>query len=375
MKNEERHIRNAEIADIATIMAMVEHSRSVMRANGNHVQWTNGYPGEQELHEDIGKGIGRIIEEDGHSIGYFALLEEPEPTYKVIEGGRWLDDRTPYCTLHRLCCTDGVSGIARCAFDYCESRSESMRCDTHHDNRIMRTIIEERDYTYCGVVFMEDGSPRDAYQKMLYPMVRADLRHHVEQNILPEYDTFDEAHRRDHVQVVMAQSMELARFYPEVDKEVVYVVAAYHDLGIVQGRELHHIVSGKIVREDRRLQRWFGSEMIETIAQAVEDHRASAQQEPRSLYGRIVAEADRDIQPETIVLRTVQYGKRHYPTLDKEGHWKRTLAHLQEKYAPGGYLKLYIPHSRNKKELEKLWALIADKERLRQMFEHYYTTL
>ena len=195
------------------------------------------------------------------------------------------------------------------------------------------------------------------------------LQHYIEAEILPRYDHFDTAHKRDHVERVMAQSMELASHYAELDKEMVYTIAAYHDTGVEEGRERHHLVSGRIMREDERLKEWFTVEQIETMAQAAEDHRASSTNEPRSLYGKIVAEADRDIEPTTIVRRTVQYGLSHYPELDREAQWERTLQHLDEKYAEGGYLKLYIPESRNARQLERLRQLIQKREEVRKIFE------
>lgn len=370
--NKMLHIRPAREEDLPTILKLVAHSRSLMRANGNKIQWTNGYPGEVDIREDIDKGIGYVIEEEGTVVGSFALLTTPEPTYAYIEG-KWLDDSTPYGTVHRLTKAEGCKGIAEAAFDWCEARETTLRADTHADNAVMLHILQKRGYTRCGVVYMADGSPREAYQKMLYPMVTPALKAYVEQEILPRYEHFDAAHKPEHVQTVMAQSMELAQHYLELDLDMVYTIAAYHDTGIVEGREYHHIVSGRIIREDTTLREWFTPDQIETMAQAAEDHRASSDHDPRSLYGMIVAEADRDILPEKIVLRTVQYGLSHFPELDKEGHWQRTLQHLDEKYAPNGYLKLYIPFSRNAEEMKKLWALIADKERLRELFEKIYS--
>lgn len=362
-------IRNAQNEDIAAIMAFVGQSRGVMRRNGNDAQWGNGYPDKCDIQQDIANGIGYIIEQAGTAKGYFALLTTPEPTYNYIEGGQWLDDTTPYGTLHRLCSDGTLHGMAKAAFDYCEQRCTTLRADTHLLNHIMLHILQQRDYSRCGVVYMEDGSPREAYQKMLYPMVTPTLKAYVESDILPQYENFDSAHRLDHIRAVMAQSMELSAHYPELKPDMVYAIAAYHDTGICEGRERHHLVSGEIIRHDKRLAEWFAADEIETMAQAAEDHRASADHDPRSLYGRIVAEADRDIEPLTIVRRTVQYGLSHYPELDKEGHWQRTLQHLQEKYAPGGYLKLYIPESRNRKQMERLWELMEDKKRLRDVFE------
>ena len=112
---------------------------------------------------------------------------------------------------------------------------------------------------------------------------------------------------------------------------MMYAIAAYHDLGLQEDRKTHHLVSGRIVREDKKLCEWFSAEQIETIAQAVEDHRASSDHEPRSIYGKIVAEADRLIDPETVLSRTIQYGFKHYPEYGKEDHIRRALDHLDEK--------------------------------------------
>lgn len=362
-------IRKAQSEDIDTIMAFVEQSRSVMRRNGNDAQWGNGYPGEIDIRQDIANGIGHIIEQNGTAKGYFALLTTPEPTYSYIEGGQWLDNTTPYGTLHRLCSDGTTHGMAQAAFSYSEQHCTTLRADTHRLNHTMLHILQQRGYSRCGVVYMEDGSPREAYQKMLYPMVTESLKSYVESRILPQYESFDSAHQIDHVRAVVAQSMELAGHYPELKADMVYAIAAYHDTGLCEGRERHHLVSGEIIRHDEHLDEWFTAEERETMAQAAEDHRASADHAPRSLYGRIVAEADRDIEPLTIVRRTMQYGLSHYPELDKEGHWQRTLQHMHEKYAPGGYLKLYIPESRNRKQMERLWEMIADEEQLREAFE------
>lgn len=191
---------------------------------------------------------------------------------------------------------------------------------------------------------------------------------YIEREILPRYNGFDKAHREDHARMVISQSLEIARHYA-VNMEMVYVIAAFHDLGIGVDRKTHHLESGRIVREDPRLQEWFSPQEIETIAQAVEDHRASSDHEPRSIYGKIVAEGDRYIEPEKIIERTVQYGLDHYPELDKEGHWRRTLDHLHKKYAEGGYLKLWFPESPNVERLDSLREIIKDEARLRRIFD------
>lgn len=205
-------------------------------------------------------------------------------------------------------------------------------------------------------------------------MIDTGLKQYIEDTIIPMYDEFDAAHRRDHVDMVIEQSLTIAQNL-DVDEAMVYVVAAYHDTGIVKDRKTHHLVSGQIVREDAWLKEWFTNQQIETMAQAVEDHRASSDHEPRSIYGKIVAEADRFIDPIKIIMRTVQYGFEHYPELDKEGHYKRTVAHMHEKYADGGYLKLWFSDSPNAKRLEELRTIIRDEKELRARFDAVYDYL
>ena len=203
-------------------------------------------------------------------------------------------------------------------------------------------------------------------------MIPEALRQYVETEIIPRYAAFDKAHREDHARAVISRALAMGSAY-DIDEGMLYAAAAFHDLGLAVCRETHHLESGRIIRADARLPEWFDSGQIETIAQAAEDHRASAKTAPRSLYGRLVAEADRMIVPETIIRRTVQFGLSHYPELDREGHWQRTLEHLHEKYAEGGYLHLLIPGSPNEEPLARLRAMIADTALLRKMFEEIYT--
>lgn len=199
------------------------------------------------------------------------------------------------------------------------------------------------------------------------------LRHYIEEQILPRYDHFDTAHRRGHAIQVIDESLRLAQLH-KLDPSMAYTIAAYHDTGLAYGRELHHLHSGTILRQDRMLRQWFDEEQIEQMAQAVEDHRASAKQSPRSIYGRVVAEADRTIDATLILRRTVQYGLTHYPAFDREEHYRRFVEHLLEKYAEGGYLHLWIPDPAKEQRLSELRALIRDRAALRRCFDQLFAT-
>lgn len=206
---------------------------------------------------------------------------------------------------------------------------------------------------------------------MIYNTASLDLVEFVETQILPQYANFDRAHNMEHVTRVIRRSKELA-MKTGADMNMVYTIAAYHDLGMSGPRAVHHITGGKILASDARLKKWFSAEQIKIMKEAVEDHRASASRAPRSLYGKIVAEADRDIVPEVVFQRTVQFGLANYPELDKEQHWQRFKEHMDQKYSANGYIRLWIPGSPNEEKLKELRDIIADSRLLRSKFDTYY---
>lgn len=198
-----------------------------------------------------------------------------------------------------------------------------------------------------------------------------DLVEFIETQILPQYQQFDRAHNMEHVTRVIRSSLQLAQ-QTGADIDMAYAIAAYHDLGLTGPRAIHHITSGKILMADARLKRWFSPEQLRMMKEAVEDHRASASRVPRSIYGKIVAEADRDLEPSTVIRRTIQFGLTNYAQLDREGHWERLLQHLDEKYSTHGYIHLWISGSQNERWLNELRQLIEHPDDLRPIFEKIF---
>lgn len=195
-----------------------------------------------------------------------------------------------------------------------------------------------------------------------------DLVEFIETSILPKYSEFDKAHDLTHVTRVIRRSLDLVRT-TGADINMVYAIAAYHDIGMSGPRAVHHITGGQILARDARLKRWFSPEQIKIMKEAVEDHRASASHAPRSIYGKIVAEADRDLEPSTVFRRTVQYGLANYPELDREKQWQRFREHLDNKYSVHGYIRLWIPGSDNERNLAELRELIVKPQELRRIFD------
>ncbi len=206
---------------------------------------------------------------------------------------------------------------------------------------------------------------------MLNKTASLDLVEFIETQILPQYTSFDKAHNLEHVTRVIRRSLDLVK-RTGTDINMVYTIAAYHDLGMSGPRAVHHITGGKILAADTRLRRWFSSEQIKIMKEAVEDHRASASHAPRSIYGKIVAEADRDIVPEVVFRRTVQFGLANYPEKSREEQWERFREHMDNKYSQNGYIRLWIPGSPNEQQLKLLRDVIANPVLLKEKFNQYY---
>ena len=196
----------------------------------------------------------------------------------------------------------------------------------------------------------------------------------VEKQILPRYGAFGASHGIRHAQSVIRESLALAKRLG-ADEDMSYVIAAYHDLGMSGPRAIHHITGGKILLADARLRKWFSPEQLRIMKEAVEDHRASSSRQPRSLYGKIVAEADRELELETVFTRAVQYGFEHYPEMDENAQWERFRQHMQEKYSANGYIRLWIPNSPNEQRLREIRRVLADEAELRRYFDRLYGNL
>jgi uncharacterized protein len=191
------------------------------------------------------------------------------------------------------------------------------------------------------------------------------------QQIIPIYRHFDQAHQMDHVETIIINSLEIAMDY-NCDMDMVYVIACYHDVGIKFGRNDHHLTGGLFLYEDEELKKYFTEEQRKIMKEAVEDHRASNEHEPRSIYGKIIAEADRDIDPNIVILRTVLFGLKHYPELNFEEHFQRAYQHIEEKYGPNGYLKLWLETKKNREGLNQIHALLKNKNEIKRViFDHY----
>ena len=156
-------VRRAAPEDLDAIMAIYDSGRAFMRAQGNYVQWVNGYPSRDLLAEDIRKGQCYVCEAEGEIAGVFAFILGEDPTYQKIEEGSWRS-ASPYGTVHRLASSGKYRGVGKTCYDFCKCRIGHVRADTHEDNRAMRRSLERNGFQRRGVIHIADGTPRIAYE-------------------------------------------------------------------------------------------------------------------------------------------------------------------------------------------------------------------
>ncbi|MBR1586173.1 MAG: N-acetyltransferase [Clostridia bacterium] len=157
-------IRLATLPDLPAIEAVYAAARAYMARSGNPHQWgDDGYPAHDLLVTDIGLKRLYVIEVEGQVHGVFAFTLGDDPTYAVIENGQWPNDR-PYGTIHRIASDGQIKGMFTRAFDFCRARMDEIRIDTHHDNKTMQHVVTKHGFVRCGIIYLENGDPRIAYQ-------------------------------------------------------------------------------------------------------------------------------------------------------------------------------------------------------------------
>lgn len=155
-------IRRAIPEDVKTIMKIYEYARQFMAESGNLTQWSPAYPNEDVVEKDIANGNCYVCVENETIVGTFALIIGEEPTYHTIEQGIWRCDM-PYGTIHRLAGNGQAKGVSKACFDFCKSKIDYLRIDTHADNKPMQAAILKNDFKKCGIIHVENGDPRIAF--------------------------------------------------------------------------------------------------------------------------------------------------------------------------------------------------------------------
>lgn len=201
--------------------------------------------------------------------------------------------------------------------------------------------------------------------------VNEELIQYVTENILPYYDQLDEGHNRTHILYVIDRSILLAKQY-KANLNMSYTIAAYHDLGMLTNREKHEIVSAEILAHDKFISKLFYSEQINTMSEAIREHRASYSGDIHSIYGKIVSQADRNFDIDKIICRSVQYGIKNFPEYTFEEQFKRTKDYIEKKYGKFGYAHIILPFDDDELKFKNIQKIINSDKCFFELIKKYY---
>ncbi len=190
------------------------------------------------------------------------------------------------------------------------------------------------------------------------------LKKYIEETIFPEYQKNEKAHGIEHIQYVIARSFEIVEENAlDVNSNMVYTIAAYHDIGHHINDEKHEEISAKMMYKDKKLSSFFSEEERKIMKEAIEDHRASAKKEPRNIYGKIVSSADRNTTVEQCLERSYVYGKKQNPAASNEELYESAFQVLTKKFGENGYAKFYFKDKKYENFLKEIQDLLQDKEK------------
>ena len=200
-------------------------------------------------------------------------------------------------------------------------------------------------------------------------MINQNLKKYIEQNILPIYQKLDKAHSGNHVYDVINKSFEIAKDF-DVNLDMVYTIAAFHDIGLIEERERHHLIGGKMLEDDLFIQSLFSKEDLCIMKEAVEDHRASSKTPPRSIYGKIICEADRSDTMDIVIERTILFRMKNNESF--ESIYPDVLKHIQDKYGENGYLKVWLKTKGTTEMLTDIRGLLQNEIEFKKYAEKIY---
>ena len=188
-----------------------------------------------------------------------------------------------------------------------------------------------------------------------------DLVSYIEKEIFPIYDKNEKAHDISHIINVINHAFNISKNY-DVDLNMIYTIASFHDIGHHIDKENHETISADIMSKDENLKKFFNSEELEIIKLAIEDHRASSSRIPRSIYGKIISAADKNLTVEIAITRTYLYSKKYYPEFTHSELYEEIYNHLNEKFGKNGYAKVYVEDEDYNNFKKDLITLLENKE-------------
>ena len=195
------------------------------------------------------------------------------------------------------------------------------------------------------------------------------LKKYVEEYILPQYENNDKGHGPSHIEYVTERCFKFASQFSNINKDMLYAIASFHDIAHHIDKARHEILSAEIFYKDEEMKRFFTDDERLIIKQAIEDHRASAENEPRSDYGKIISSADRSTDVEDFLRRTHAYTLKHFRGISEEEIIERGYTHTKEKYGATGYAKHYVEDEQYNAFRNKINEIINDRDLFREVYK------
>ncbi len=206
--------------------------------------------------------------------------------------------------------------------------------------------------------------------------INEELKQYIEKNIFPIYDKNEKGHGIEHILYVIARSFELIQENNiDVNEDMVYTIAAFHDIGHHIDSKNHEVISAQIMYDDKNLLKFFSEEQLLVMKEAIEDHRASSKSEPRSIYGKIVSSADRNNTVQDCLRRTYTYGKKLSPEATDEELFLRAYDVLNNKFGENGYAKFYFKDTKYENFLKEIRELLKEKDNYLNTQRNYIAEL
>lgn len=159
-------IRKTRQEELDTVLEIYAYARKFMAEHGNPNQWKQTNPPMERVQRDITEGKSHVCVEGEEILGVFYFAKEEDPTYHVIYDGQWLND-APYAVVHRIASAGKAKGVGSFCMDWAYEQFANVKIDTHRDNVVMQNMLKKRGFVYCGIIHLENGEERLAFQKCL----------------------------------------------------------------------------------------------------------------------------------------------------------------------------------------------------------------
>ena len=233
---------------------------------------------------------------------------------------------------------------------------------TEHDAYLWQTVDE---IIVNPKITNEVKETIKKYIEIKEEKVNPRLKQYIQNVIEYHYNLNDKGHGIEHAEYVINRSMNFASQIENINYEMVYVIAAYHDVAHHIDAKNHENISAKMLREDEKLKEFFTDEQIKIMSDAVEDRRSSMETEPRSIYGKIVSSADRNTSVKVTLVRCYSYNRRHFSELNEEEVIDECRKFLLKKFGINGYArsKMYFDDNEYKKYLDDITELASNSEK------------